>query len=114
MTIKDFYLKETLDKKVFLDEKHSYYYQVQGQMMVLDLPWVDFVVRTEKNLKVVKIQRNEGFIEYMRKELQMYYFQNYVWEVLKQYARSEYLREQTKYWMNEENTQKLIDRLTKL
>lgn len=46
MSVPDFYLKESAEKKVVLDEKHLYFYQVQGQMMVLDLPWVDFVVRT--------------------------------------------------------------------
>ena len=81
-------------------------------MMVLDLPWVDFVVRTEKSLKVVKVERDEGFIGYLRKELKGYYFGNYVWEVLKQYARSNYLKDETKYWMNEENVAKLVERLS--
>jgi hypothetical protein len=54
----DFYLKRSGDS-IILDKNHEYYYQIQGQMMVLDLDWVDFVVRTEKDVKIVRIDRNQ-------------------------------------------------------
>jgi hypothetical protein len=41
----DFYLRRKSGQLV-MDDKHDYYYQIQGQMFVLDLEWVDFVVRT--------------------------------------------------------------------
>ena len=81
-------------------------------MLVMDLPWVDFVVRTEKDLEVVRVKRNHDFIEYLRRELRGFYFENYIWEVLKQYAKSSFLREDTKYWMNKGNTSKLLSRLS--
>lgn len=54
----DFYLKRK-NGQIYLDSNHDYYYQIQGQMFVLDIPWVDFVVRTEKDIKIVRIPRNQ-------------------------------------------------------
>lgn len=90
LDIKDFYLKR-VGSEVHLDKNHEYYYQIQGQMMVLDLTWVDFVVRTEKDAIVVRIDRNQDFIDKLKQDLRQLYFENYIWEVVKHYVRPKYI-----------------------
>lgn len=103
----NFYLRRELGK-VVMDENHDYYYQIQGQMFVLDLDWIDFVVRTDVDVKVVRIYRNQPFINSMRKELKRLYFENYVWEVLKHYMRPEYLRQEVVYFMKQQTCERLL------
>lgn len=43
-----------------LKDKHDYYYQVQCQMYCADRQWCDFVVRTNKQLHVERIYRDEN------------------------------------------------------
>ena len=43
--IKSFCLQET-DSGLKLKNNHTYYFQIQGQMNIINLPWVDFIVRT--------------------------------------------------------------------
>jgi hypothetical protein len=76
-----------------MDNKHEYYYQIQGQIFVLNLEWVDFVVRTEIDAKILRIERNQQFIDKMQEGLKKLYFENYIWEVIKLYIRPAYLKQ---------------------
>ena len=49
------------DKRIHLKKNHNYYYQVQGQMAILNLPWCDFVVWTLKDIHVERIFFDETF-----------------------------------------------------
>ncbi|KAJ8309411.1 LOW QUALITY PROTEIN: hypothetical protein KUTeg_014285 [Tegillarca granosa] len=57
---KDFCL-QFINNRLHLKHQHQYYYQVQGQLNITKLPWLDFVVRTEKpyQLHIERIYRNE-------------------------------------------------------
>ena len=52
---------EATDSGIHLKTSHNYYYQVQGQMAVLNLPWCDFVVWTLKDYHTERIFFNESF-----------------------------------------------------
>lgn len=41
--------------ELFLKEHHNYMYQIQGQLAVYELEWVDFVVWTNKGISVQRI-----------------------------------------------------------
>ena len=51
--------KEKTSKDLMLHRGHKYYYQIQGQMNVSERPWCDFVLRTEIDLFVERIYRDE-------------------------------------------------------
>ncbi|KAK6176048.1 hypothetical protein SNE40_014409 [Patella caerulea] len=55
---KNFYLTKERDGKLKLDNKHSYYYQVQTQLGVCRLESAYFVVWTEKDLHMEQIMLN--------------------------------------------------------
>jgi hypothetical protein len=41
-----------------LKRRHDYYFQVQCQLYCTDLPWCDFVVRTDKDIHIERIHRD--------------------------------------------------------
>lgn len=49
------------DGSIHLKKTHNYYYQVQGQMAVVDLRWCDFVVWTLDDIFVERINFDEAF-----------------------------------------------------
>lgn len=57
------------DGTITLDKKHDYYFQVQGQLHCTKRQVCKFVVYTFKDLKVIKIQRDDVFITAMIKKL---------------------------------------------
>jgi hypothetical protein len=66
------YLKNQNDV-LALDNKHDYYYQVQGQMLCTGAKAVDFVVFTFKDLYVCRVNREDAFISDMVAELTEFY-----------------------------------------
>ena len=46
-----------------LKEQHQYFYQVQLQMYVCDVPFCDFVVRTKGDFACTRVKRNVTFTE---------------------------------------------------
>lgn len=55
---KNFFLKST-NNGLKLKCKNGYYYQCQGVMNLLGLPWIDFAVYTSKDFHVERIYRDE-------------------------------------------------------
>ena len=50
------------EDSVHLKTNHNYYYQVQGQLAILNLTWCDFVVvLTERDMQIEKIYFDEKF-----------------------------------------------------
>ena len=45
-------------KEPRLKRRHDYYFQVQCQLYCVDIPWCDFVVRTNKGIHIERIQRD--------------------------------------------------------
>ena len=54
---KSLYL-QTTDGLLQLKRNHAYYFQCQGAMNILNLPWIDFIVYIELDLHVERIQRD--------------------------------------------------------
>ena len=66
------YLK-LLDNALVLDPNHAYYYQVQGQLFCSNRAICYFVVYTLKDIAVVRIARDDIFIQDMVKQLLKFY-----------------------------------------
>lgn len=59
--------------KLFLKEYHNYMYQIQGQLAVCELEWVDFVVWTKKGISVRRIPFSSEIWEKMLPRLKAFY-----------------------------------------
>ncbi|KAJ8299479.1 hypothetical protein KUTeg_023539, partial [Tegillarca granosa] len=73
---KDFCLEYVEHKNTLqLKRTHSYYFQIQGQLNVSKLPWLDFVVRTLNpyQLHVERIVRDENLWNKMVPKLSAFY-----------------------------------------
>ena len=46
--------------QVTLNKTHNYYYQLQGQLAVAQLPWCDFVIWTPHGASVQRIDHDEN------------------------------------------------------
>ena len=58
-----------------LKRGHNYYYQIQCQLYCCDKQWCDFVVRTEKELHVERIWRNQEWWQIQLAKLRSFYFE---------------------------------------
>ena len=52
-----------------LNQKHNYFYQVQGQLAITRRPWCDFVVWTPKGMLVERIRFDPKFWEDIKSKL---------------------------------------------
>lgn len=59
-----------------LVKNHNYYYQSQGQLLCTGKNYCDFVVYTRVDMKIIKIARDNAFIEEMKLKL-INFFENY-------------------------------------
>ena len=75
---------EVQDEKLHLKTSHSYYYQIQGQMAVCCLEWVDFVIWTKKGMSVERIPRDRDFWATMLPKLRAFYVRGIVAELFTQ------------------------------
>ncbi len=53
--------------------KHDYFYQVQGQMGILERSYCDFVVWTPQDIFIERIPFNQSFFDTMRKKLDSFF-----------------------------------------
>jgi len=72
MTIKQYnesykssYLEPQPNGLFKLKRNHNYYYQIQGCLYLLNMNWCDFVVWTEKDIHIERINRDQPFIDSM-------------------------------------------------
>lgn len=78
-SIKDSYITPgcisylTSDTELTLHSSHDYYYQIQGQLYCTQANFCDFIVYTHKDLKVLRIVRDDCFIESMLQKLDAFY-----------------------------------------
>ncbi|XP_073708315.1 uncharacterized protein [Garra rufa] len=61
-----------------LKQSHSYYWQVQGQLLISGLKWCDFVVYTEDDMFMQRIYRDEGVIKTIKEKVDHFYFYFYL------------------------------------
>lgn len=72
-------LHNKLEKKYFflkhdgsLNQKHSYWHQVQGEIYAAKVQWADFVIWTKKDLRVVRVAKDEAWIANIEKLCDFY------------------------------------------
>ena len=72
------------DQTIHLKTNHNYYFQVQGQMAVLNLPWYDFVVWTQNDIHVeVNIMhRSANSWKWPKPEDKIFYSRNKIVRVI--------------------------------
>ena len=58
-----------------LKRSHNYYYQIQCQLYCNKLSWCDFVLRTEKELFVERIQIDQQWWDKQLAKLKLFYFE---------------------------------------
>lgn len=75
------YLLENEDGTYGLNNRHDYYYQVQGQMLCTGRELCHFVIYTSQDMQVIEIQRDDVFIQEMVNTLRNFY-DNYFREAL--------------------------------
>ncbi|XP_064625475.1 uncharacterized protein LOC135486546 [Lineus longissimus] len=69
---KNFYC-ELVEGKPRLKRKHSYFYQVQGQMGICGALWCDFVVYTKRGMIISRIEYDEDFWMEIMKKMTIFY-----------------------------------------
>lgn len=69
------FLKEE-DGKLVLDKSHNYFYQIQGNLFCTGATVCDLIVYTFKDLKTIRVDRDEQFIQIMVTKLQEFYKKN--------------------------------------
>ena len=52
------YFLQPFGKGMQLKGRHAYYFQCQGLVNILNLPWIDFIVYNEEDLHVKRIYRD--------------------------------------------------------
>jgi hypothetical protein len=79
------YLSEDDNANLLLKKSHFYFYQVQGLMLCSDRSWCDFVIWTLKDIKIIRIVRDNDFICEMQNRLTSFFQQHFKDAVLKKY-----------------------------
>jgi hypothetical protein len=69
------------NNELALDPNHNYYYQVQGQLMCSGKQFCDFMIYTQKDVRIIRIERSESFIFSMQTRLNEF-FENHLKPVL--------------------------------
>lgn len=77
-------------ESLVIDERHNYYYQIQGQLVCANREECDLVVYTFKDLKVIKIVRDNNFINEMIKNLLAFYESHFKQVVIDKYLFKDY------------------------
>lgn len=77
------YLKLSVENKYTLNEKHKYYGQVQLSLAVTNLQMCDFVIYSSfaNDFQVIKVQRNDEFIDHFIMVLTEIYFKRIAKEI---------------------------------
>ncbi|KAF4527427.1 hypothetical protein B566_EDAN014496 [Ephemera danica] len=68
-----------------LKSTHAYYYQIQGQLAILDRPYCDLCVYTKKGIHVTRVYRDLLFWHSLEKVLLKFYWERFVPYYLSQY-----------------------------
>jgi hypothetical protein len=79
------YLDEDQNGLYTLNDKHEYYYQVQGILLCTDRSWCDFTVWTHCDMKVARIARNDEFITEMVTKLTQFFNDYFKPAILKKF-----------------------------
>lgn len=78
LSLPNFCLHKT-DDKIRLKKAHAYYLQVQGQLLMTEVTFCDFLVYTRNEIHIEKIYSDVDFIKELvsnLSEIYFYYFHN--------------------------------------
>uniref|UniRef100_A0A8C4NPZ3 YqaJ viral recombinase domain-containing protein n=1 Tax=Dicentrarchus labrax TaxID=13489 RepID=A0A8C4NPZ3_DICLA len=76
------------DGTLALRESHSYYWQVQGQLLITGLQWCDFVICAQEDMLVQRIQVDPEVKAVIRERVDQFYFKVYMQKYLSVSKRS--------------------------
>lgn len=65
-----------------LRKSHSYFWQIQGQMLISGLDWCDFVVYTQEDMFIQRIPRDNEITKTMKVKIDFFYFYCYLFASL--------------------------------
>ena len=57
---------------------HTYYWQVQGQLLIRGMSWCDFVVSAQIDVFIQRIFREDTVINTIKQKVDMFYFSVYI------------------------------------
>ena len=82
-----------VDGKIDLKRNHGYYHQVQLQLYVVSdcCKWCDFCVYTTKDVAVERIYPDQEWVSYVCPQLDEYYFDNILPEVVAEQHKPSYV-----------------------
>ena len=86
---------ERKDNLYTLKKKHDYFFQVQCQLYCTNRDWCDFVLRTNKEIHIERIQRNKKWWGTQMEKLRKFYFSALLPELACPRHRSGGIREPT-------------------
>lgn len=70
-----FCLEQNKDSSSFkLKPRHDYYYQVQSQLYCTGRSWCDFVLRTDKDVHIERIYRNQSWLDTNLPKVKKFFF----------------------------------------
>ena len=91
-----FCLEEVKDNHTLkLKRQHNFYYQIQCQLYYVNTQWCDFVVRTNKDMHVERIYRDEEWWKAQLEKLRKFYFSALLPELACTHYRRGGIREPT-------------------
>ncbi|XP_049440217.1 uncharacterized protein LOC125893527 isoform X2 [Epinephelus fuscoguttatus] len=61
-----------------LKRSHSYYWHIQGEMMVTGMEWCDLLVFSREHMLIQRIYRDKAIIKAMKKKLDEFFFRYYL------------------------------------
>lgn len=76
---------KNVNDEMELDKSHDYYYQIQGQLFCSGRKECIFVVYTLKDMKTIKVHRNNTFIEIMLQKLEKFFNYHFKKSVLNRF-----------------------------
>ena len=79
---KQFCLHRDEQGSLTLRTNHSYYTQVQGEMVIIGVEWCDFVVYTSGGLHVERLPSDFSFWQQLRAKLELFFCKHVLTELL--------------------------------
>lgn len=79
------YLSLDDNQNITLRKTHDYYYQIMGTLFCTGRQWADLVVWTLKDMKIIRLERDESFMKTLTEKLTAFYDQYFRQAVLEKF-----------------------------
>lgn len=64
--------------KLELKQTHAYYSQIQGQMLITEMNWCDFVIWAEEEVLIRRIYKDRNMFDVIRDKVDRFNFYVYI------------------------------------